>query len=263
MSNTLFYVHGDPGRTVSSTSHKVSTVTKDSPPGKIQVIYGSCRVPYTRHTDDLQHGQAYLIHDQQYYQPDVARLLQSCSDDEVCTEDYIPCRIRVQTDRIATQAPVSVDSSQPLLDWYTAHSKWRRLRISSYTFDIRWERYRPSNPKQHVTVVDDQVTSVTNTDVVSEYTGTIDDLFTKVHDWIVTDPPMCSVRVTYDSMYGFPQAVSLDPRCDIADEEVSFRISSFEHYMADRTCIMWPWIIVAVACSIILCAVVGYVLSKR
>jgi len=117
--------------------------------------------------------------------------------------------------------------------------KWTDANINHYRFELNigcFCAFRDQMPLT-VEVRDDQIVSLTNAggtqvlDTDPNYAyfaphATIDLLFTEIEK--ATHDGADSVTVTYDSNYGFPAEIAIDPSKQIADEEMYYSVANFE-----------------------------------
>ena len=117
--------------------------------------------------------------------------------------------------------------------------KWNDANITHYRFGLNigcFCAFRDQMPLT-VEVRDDQVVSLTNADgtqvldtdpnyaYFAPY-ATIDLLFAEIEK--ATHDGADSITVTYDSTYGFPAEIAIDPSKQIADEEMYYSVTNFE-----------------------------------
>jgi hypothetical protein len=117
--------------------------------------------------------------------------------------------------------------------------KWTDANINHYRFELNigcFCAFRDQMPLT-VEVRDDQIVSLTNADGTQvldtdpNYAyfaphATIDQLFAEIEK--ATQDGADSITVTYDSTYGFPGEIAIDPSKQIADEEMYYSITNFE-----------------------------------
>ncbi len=136
-------------------------------------------------------------------------------------------------------------TSVPLLHWFEAQGRieeneeqrnlWRSQRLYDYTFTLEMacDCEAPGNIPLEIVVADGRTVHV-----VDSRTSMLDDaidtasipttmaaLFDLVGDWHGERPDWISV--SYDSRYGFPVEVEVDPDEDRYDDEIIYEISGF------------------------------------
>jgi hypothetical protein len=112
-------------------------------------------------------------------------------------------------------------------DLTAARLRWRALDLHTYAITLRRSCFCANVDPLYVAVVDDRVAGVvdlrTGEPVDPSLGETVEDLF----DFIETalERPAASIRATYDAGKGFPVEIDYDGAVNIADDEVSYRVS--------------------------------------
>ena len=120
----------------------------------------------------------------------------------------------------------------PQTDFETNLAKWEELDTSDYYFTQTiscycTEEYRL--PKE-VRVVEETIVSINgenyNPEVHYDF-RTINGFFDFIEEKAKSDPS--SFGVSYEEQYGFPIRIALDPVEQIADDEITYRLSDFKY----------------------------------
>lgn len=114
-----------------------------------------------------------------------------------------------------------------LRDYLAARDTWRRSGVDDYTIETRWfvsQFVWHGTVKVRDHAVDSSEVIFTNFFDPPE-PKTIDDWFDQLKSFI--DQEADEIIVTYDAVFGYPISVSVDVSFQIADEEQSWSILSF------------------------------------
>jgi hypothetical protein len=126
-------------------------------------------------------------------------------------------------DAIAPMRPV-----QHPTDLETAHQLWRTQNLHTYAFTLQRSCFCGNVHPLYVFVLSDTVAGVLDLSdvekVVDRRLGvTVENLFSFVQSAI--DRPARLIRAEYDATKGFPTQIDYDGAAQIADDEISYRIS--------------------------------------
>jgi hypothetical protein len=117
-----------------------------------------------------------------------------------------------------------------------ARQRWRAQNLHTYAFTLQRSCFCGNVHPLYIPVVSDTVVGAldleTGTWVDRQLGETIEDLFTFVQNAI--DRPAQQIRVEYDAAKGFPSEIDYDGAAQIADDEISYRISDV-HPIAPQT----------------------------
>jgi hypothetical protein len=112
-------------------------------------------------------------------------------------------------------------------DLETAHRQWQAQNLHTYAFTLRRSCFCTNVHPLYVLVLSDRVAGVFDLEggafVDLELGETIEELFTFVRSAI--DGHAKLITVVYDAAKGFPAEIEYDGAAQIADDEISFRIS--------------------------------------
>ena len=109
-----------------------------------------------------------------------------------------------------------------------AEGRWAAKDLSSYRFTLTYSCFCPWTDPMSVTVVDDQVTSVTmNGEPVTNAAG-LPLLIESAFEQLRSTLDAHQVEAAFDPEFGFPSRVVADPIENAVDEEFSFLIADFE-----------------------------------
>ena len=112
-------------------------------------------------------------------------------------------------------------------DLETAHRRWQAQNLHTYAFTLQRSCFCANVHRLFVAVVSDAVVGVldldTGTFVDPALGETVEDLFTFVQNAIDNDARL--IRAEYDAAKGFPAAIDFDGKAEIADDEISFRVT--------------------------------------
>jgi len=116
-------------------------------------------------------------------------------------------------------------------DFSSNQSKWNRKNLSNYEFTLTIGCFCPQAVAgPHVIKVDDDTIASVNDQPYDpstmSYLMTIDDLFNFVGKSIERNP--YKKRITYNSLYGYPESVYFDFEKAMADEEIGYNIIGFK-----------------------------------
>lgn len=121
----------------------------------------------------------------------------------------------------------SVAPQPQTTDLETAHHRWRAQNLHTYAFTLQRSCFCVNVHPLYVAVVSDSVVGAFDLETgmwVDRQLGeTIEDLFSFVQTAI--DRPAQQIRVEYDTAMGFPREIDYDGAAQIADDEISFRVS--------------------------------------
>lgn len=109
-----------------------------------------------------------------------------------------------------------------------SRDRWRSAGSDDYSFTLQLQCYCPTFGDHRVTVVDDRVARVEavggrESRALERFEVTIDDLF----DLIEQKDGASSVRADYDSQYGYPTRVEVDPEPNSIDDEYTYLVSDY------------------------------------
>jgi hypothetical protein len=112
-------------------------------------------------------------------------------------------------------------------DLETAHRHWQAQNLHTYAFTLQRGCFCTNLHPLYVFVLSDKVAGVfdleTGTFVDPELGKTIEELFTFVRNAI--DQHAQLIRAEYDAAKGFPAEIDYDGAAQIADDEISYRIT--------------------------------------
>jgi hypothetical protein len=112
-------------------------------------------------------------------------------------------------------------------DLEAAHQRWRAQNLHTYAFTLQRSCFCVNIHPLYVAVVNDTIVGVLDLEAATfvdlQFGETIEDLFTFVQTAI--DRPAQLIRVEYDTERGFPSVIDYDGAAQIADDEISYRIS--------------------------------------
>jgi hypothetical protein len=112
-------------------------------------------------------------------------------------------------------------------DLDAAHQLWRAQSLHTYAFTIQRSCFCANVHPLYVFVLSDTVAGVldlqTGEAVDRQLGATVEDLFTFVQNAIDGHAQM--IRAEYDAVKGFPTEIDYDGAAQIADDEISFRVS--------------------------------------
>jgi hypothetical protein len=112
-------------------------------------------------------------------------------------------------------------------DLVSARQLWRTQNLHTYAFTIQRSCFCANVHPLYVLVLSDTVAGVldleTGTTADRQLGETVEDLFIFVQTAIDGHPQM--IRAEYDAAKGFPTEIDYDGEAQIADDEVSFRVS--------------------------------------
>ena len=121
----------------------------------------------------------------------------------------------------------AVGPDRRLSDLETAHRHWQAQSLHTYAFTLQRGCFCTNIHPLYVLVLGDRVAGVfdleTGTFVDPELGKTIEGLFTFVQNAI--DGHAQQIRVVYDAAKGFPAEIDYDGAAQIADDEISYRIT--------------------------------------
>lgn len=125
----------------------------------------------------------------------------------------------VQAETSSAPSPSPPDGSR---------DRWRSAGSDDYSFTLRLQCYCPTFGDQRVTVVDDQVMRVEalggdGSRPLERFELTIDDLFNLIEQ----PDDAASVRAEYDSEYGYPTEIEVDPEANSIDDEYTYFVSDY------------------------------------
>jgi hypothetical protein len=112
-------------------------------------------------------------------------------------------------------------------DLEAARQLWRAQNLRTYAFTIQRTCFCANVHPLYVLVVSDTVAGVldlqTTATVDRQLGETVEDLFTFIQNAIDGHAQM--IRAEYDAAKGFPTEIDYDGAAQIADDEISFRVS--------------------------------------
>ena len=126
--------------------------------------------------------------------------------------------------------PSATPSERELLaeELRAAEGRWAAKDLSTYRFTLTYSCFCPWTDPMAVTVVDDQVTSVTmNGEAVTNATG-LPLLIESAFEQVRASLDAHQIEAAFDPEFGFPVRVVADPIENAVDEEFSFQITDFE-----------------------------------
>src|SRR5262249_35625295 len=104
---------------------------------------------------------------------------------------------------------------------------WRAQNLHTYAFTLQRGCFCANLHPLFVVVLSDTVAGVLDLETfesVDPHLGqTVDDLFDFIQNAI--DRPAQLIRAEYDPLTGFPTTIDYDGAAQIADDEISFRVS--------------------------------------
>jgi hypothetical protein len=122
------------------------------------------------------------------------------------------------------------DATGPLhqrADLEAAHRRWRAQNLHTYAFTLQRSCFCGNVHPLYVLVLSDTVAGVldleTGTMLDRNSGETVEDLFTFVQNAI--DRGAQLIRTKYDGAKGFPTEIDYDGAAQIADDEISYRVS--------------------------------------
>ena len=136
-------------------------------------------------------------------------------------------------------------SSVPLMHWFVSEGRdanlengeatWSALSLSSYDLTIHkaCECPPPAGTPIRVSVRDGRISTAQVAESpaadkpveLRDIPGTVPALFATVREAILDDPD--TLDVIYDSDYGFPRKIHIDPRKAYDDDDISYTVISF------------------------------------
>jgi hypothetical protein len=112
-------------------------------------------------------------------------------------------------------------------DLEAGHQLWRAQNLHTYAFTLQRSCFCGNVHPLYVLVLSDTVAGVldleTGTTVDRQLGETVEGLFTFIQNAI--DRPAQLIRAEYDAAKGFPTEIDYDGAANIADDEVSYRVS--------------------------------------
>jgi hypothetical protein len=121
----------------------------------------------------------------------------------------------------------AVGPERQTTDLEAAHRLWRAQNLHTYAFTLQRSCFCANVHPLYVLVVSDTVAGVidleTGTNVDRKLGETVEALFTFVQNAI--DRPAQLIRAEYDAARGFPSEIDYDGAAEIADDEISYRVS--------------------------------------
>jgi hypothetical protein len=113
-------------------------------------------------------------------------------------------------------------------DFETAHQRWQAQDLHTYAFTLQRACFCANVHPLYVFVVNDSVNGVFDLEtgkwVDPKLGETVEDLFTFIQH--ASDDHVRLIRVEYDGIQGFPTQIDYDGAAQIADDEVSYRITN-------------------------------------
>jgi hypothetical protein len=125
--------------------------------------------------------------------------------------------------------PTATPSARELLaqELRAAEARWASKDISTYRFTLTYSCFCPWTDPMAVTVVDDQVTSVTMNGESVANAGGLPLLVESAFEQVRSSLDAHEIEAAFDPEFGFPSRVVADPIENAVDEEFSFRITDF------------------------------------
>jgi hypothetical protein len=112
-------------------------------------------------------------------------------------------------------------------DLEAARQLWRAQNLHTYAFTVQRICFCGNVHRLYVLVLSDTVAGVldleTGATVDQQLGETVEDLFTFVQNAIDDHAQM--IRAEYDAAKGFPTEIDYDGEAQVADDEISFRVS--------------------------------------
>ena len=128
---------------------------------------------------------------------------------------------------LAVSCKDGVGPGSQISDLETAHRLWQAQNLHTYAFTLQRSCFCGNVHPLYIAVVSDTVVGALDLETVTwvdrQLGETIEDLFTFVQSAI--DRPAHQIRVEYDTAKGFPSEIDYDGSAQIADDEMSLRIS--------------------------------------
>lgn len=128
---------------------------------------------------------------------------------------------------LAISCKDAVGPGGQISDLDAAHRLWQAQNLHTYAFTLQRSCFCANVHPLYVAVVRDAVVGVLDLDtgafVDLALGATVEDLFTFVQNAI--DHNARLIRAEYDAAKGFPAAIDFDGKAEIADDEISFRIT--------------------------------------
>jgi uncharacterized protein DUF6174 len=122
-------------------------------------------------------------------------------------------------------------------DLEVARQRWRAQNLHTYAFTIQRSCFCANVHPLYVLVLNDAVAGVLDLEtgeMVDPKMGeTVEDLFTFIQNAI--DRPAHLIRAKYDVAKGFPTEIDYDGEAQIADDEITYRVSDVHPVFAPLT----------------------------
>jgi hypothetical protein len=138
--------------------------------------------------------------------------------------------IRLAGLALLTVAMSCSDATGPVhqpTDLEAARQLWRAQNLHTYAFTVQRSCFCANVHPLYVLVLSDTVAGVldlqTGATADRQLGETVEDLFTFVQTAIDSHTQM--IRAEYDAAKGFPTEIDYDGEAQIADDEISFRVS--------------------------------------
>jgi Family of unknown function (DUF6174) len=140
---------------------------------------------------------------------------------------------------VAMSCSDSLAPQRQTTDLEAAHQRWRAQNLHTYAFALQRSCFCGNVHPLYIAVVNDTVVGALDLETVTwvdrQLGETIEDLFTFVQSAI--DRPAQQIRVVYDTAKGFPSEIDYDGAAQIADDEISYRISDV-HPITPQTALL-------------------------
>jgi hypothetical protein len=121
----------------------------------------------------------------------------------------------------------AVGPGHQAIDLEAARQRWQAQNLHTYAFTIQRTCFCGTVHPVYVVVLSDTVAGVldlqTGETVNRQLGETVDDLFAFIRNAI--DRPAQLIRAEYDVAKGFPTEIDYDGEAQIADDEISYRVS--------------------------------------
>jgi hypothetical protein len=137
---------------------------------------------------------------------------------------------------VAISCSDAIGPGRETIDLEAARQRWRAQNLHTYAFTIQRSCFCANVHPLYVLVLNDAVAGVfdlkTGEMVDPQLGETVEDLFTFVQNAI--DRPAHLIRAQYDVARGFPTEIDYDGEAQIADDEITYRVSDV-HPVASLT----------------------------
>jgi len=128
---------------------------------------------------------------------------------------------------LAASCSDALAPSRQTTELEAARQRWRTQNLHTYAFTIQRSCFCANVHPLFVVVLSDTVAGVldlqTGTSVDRQLGETVEGLFTFIQNAI--DRPAKKIDVRYDAAKGFPTDIDYDGAAQIADDEITYRVS--------------------------------------